>query len=84
MKMTTPDYEKKLFLDYEKKLFAMREANAIMGETIKAQDKIISSLRGELAIMQAIFVTLKQEVKKIKEKLERSNSNGAEQKNAEN
>ena len=70
--------------DYEKKLFAMREANAIMGETIKSQDKIISSLRGELAIMQAIFVTLKQQVEELKEKFERRNSNGAEQKNAEN
>lgn len=82
--MTTTDYEKKLVLDYEKKLFAMREANAIMGETIKSQDKIISSLRGELAIMQAIFVTLKQQVEELKEKFERRNSNGAEQKNAEN
>lgn len=60
--MTTPDYEKKLFSDYEKKLFTMSESNAIMGETINSQDKTISSLRGELAIMQAIFVTLKQEV----------------------
>lgn len=76
MKMTTPDYEKKLF--------AMREANAIMGETIKSQDKIISFLRRELAIMQAIFVTLKQQVEELKEKFERSNSDGAEQKNAEN
>lgn len=76
MKMATPDYEKKLF--------AMREANAIMGETIKSQDKIISFLRRELAIMQAIFVTLKQEVEELKEKLERRNSDGAEQKNAEN
>lgn len=70
--------------DYEKKLFAMCEANAIMGETIKSQDKIISSLRGELAIMKAIFVKLKQKVEELKEKFERINSNGAEQKNAEN
>ena len=76
MKMTAPDYEKKLF--------AMREANAIMGETIKSQDKIISFLRRELAIMQAIFVTLKQEVEELKEELERRNSDGAEQENAEN
>lgn len=84
MKMATSDYEKKLFLDYEKKLFSMREANAIMGETIKSQDKTISSLRGELAIMQAIFATLKQQVEELKEELERRNSDGAEQKNAEN
>ena len=70
--------------DYEKKLFAMREANAIMGETIKSQDKTISFLRRELAIMQAIFVTLKQEVEELKEELERRNSDGAEQENAEN
>lgn len=70
--------------DYEKKLFAMREANAIMGETIKSQDKIISSLRGELAIMQAIIVKQKQEIEELKEELERRNSNGSEQKNAEN
>ena len=82
--MTQQEYEKKLFSDYEKKLFAMREANAIMGETIKAQGKIISSLRGELAIMQAIFVTLKQEVEELKEELERRKNDGAEQKNAEN
>ena len=70
--------------DYEKKLFAMREANAIMGETIKSQDKTISSLRGELAIMQAIIVKQKQEIEELKEELERRNSNGSEQKNAEN
>ena len=70
--------------DYEKKLFAMREANAIMGETIKSQDKTISSLRGELAIMQAIIANQEQEIAKLKEELERRNSNGAEQKNAEN
>lgn len=82
--MTTPDYEKKLFSDYEKKLFTMMEANAIMGETIKSQDKTISSLRGELAIMQSIIEKKKQEIAKLKEELERRNSNGAEQKNAEN
>lgn len=70
--------------DYEKKLFAMREANAIMGETIKSQDKIISSLRGELDIMQSIIEKQKQEIEELKEELERINSNGAEQKNAEN
>ena len=70
--------------DYEKKLFAMREANAIMGETIKSQDKIISSMRGELAIMQAISAKQKQEIEELKEELERRNRNGAEQKNAEN
>lgn len=70
--------------DYENKLFAMREANAIMGETIKSQDKIISSLRGELDIMKSIIEKQEQEIAKLKEELERRNSNGAEQKNAEN
>lgn len=70
--------------DYEKKLFAMREANAIMGETIKSQDKTICSMRGELAIMQSIIEKKKQEIAKLKEELERRNSDGAEQKNAEN
>ena len=70
--------------EYENKLFAIWEANAIMGETIKSQDKTISSLRGELAIMQSIIAKQKQEIEELKEELERRHSNGAEQKNAKN
>ena len=55
-----------------------------MGETIKSQDKTISSLRGELAIMQAIIEKQKQEIEELKVELERRNSDGSEQKNAEN
>ena len=35
--------------EYETKLFAMREANAIMGETIKSQEAEIERLKAELA-----------------------------------
>lgn len=68
----------------EKKLFSMREANAIMGETIKSQDAIIYSMRGELTIMRSIIDMQKKEIEELKDELKRRKNNGAEQKNAEN
>lgn len=43
--------------EYETKLFAMREANAIMGETIKSQEAEIERLKAELA--QSVKLPLK-------------------------